>query len=71
VAVQNFLNRVAVVEISPDYLSGVVARYMTEPFTSNPAVSVPTTIAQFGHALYAVTAGFAPPSPDFVVRLRK
>ena len=29
------------------------------------------TIAEFGDALYAVTAGFAPPAPDFVVRLPK
>jgi hypothetical protein len=26
---------------------------------------------EFGDALYAVTAGFAPPAPDFVVRLPK
>jgi hypothetical protein len=32
---------------------------------------VPTTIAEFGDALYAVTAGFAPPDPDVVVRLPK
>jgi hypothetical protein len=32
---------------------------------------VPTTIAEFGDALYAVTAGFAAPSPDYVVRLSK
>jgi hypothetical protein len=69
--VQNFLNRVAVVELSPDNLSGTLTRYITEPFTSNPAVKVPTTIADFGSSLYAVTAGFAPPAPDFVVRLRK
>lgn len=70
--VQNFLNRVAVVEMSSDYLSGAVTRYITEPFASNPAVlRVPTTIAEFGNALYAVTAGFAPPAPDFVVRLSK
>jgi hypothetical protein len=69
--VQNFLNRVAVVELSPDYLSGIITRYITEPFTSNPATKVPTTIAEFGNSLYAVTAGFAPPAPDFVVRLPK
>jgi sugar lactone lactonase YvrE len=69
--VQNRLNRVAVVELSPDYLAGVITRYITEPFASNPATKVPTTIAEFGHALYAVTAGFAPPAPDFVVRLPK
>jgi sugar lactone lactonase YvrE len=69
--VQNFLNRVAVVELSPDYLSGAVVRFITEPFASNILTRVPTTIAEFGGALYAVTAGFAPPSPDFVVRLTK
>jgi sugar lactone lactonase YvrE len=65
------LNRVAVVELSPDYLSGVITRYITEPFASNPAVKVPSTIAEFGNSLYAVTHGQQPPSPDFVVRLSK
>jgi sugar lactone lactonase YvrE len=69
--VQNFRNRVAVVKLSPDYLSGAITRFITEPFTSNPLTKVPTTIADFGNSLYAVTAGFAPPSPDFVVRLTK
>jgi hypothetical protein len=69
--VQNFRNRIAVVELSPDYLSGAIVRFITEPFTSNAATKVPTTIAEFGDALYAVTAGFAAPSPDFVVRVTK
>jgi sugar lactone lactonase YvrE len=69
--VQNFRNRVAVVKLSPDYQSGTVVRFITEPFTSNPSTKVPTTIAEFGNSLYAVTAGFAAPSPDFVVRLSK
>ena len=69
--VQNIRNRIAVVELSPDYLSGTVVRFITEPFTSNPDTKVPTTIAEFGHALYAVTAGFAAPAPDFVVRVEK
>jgi hypothetical protein len=30
-----------------------------------------TTLAVFGQSLYAVTAGFAPPAPDFVVRVPK
>jgi sugar lactone lactonase YvrE len=67
--VQNFLNRIAIVELSPDFLSGAIAGFITEPFLSNPSTRVPTTIAGFGNALYAVTAGFAAPSPDFVVRL--
>ena len=69
--VQNSRNRIAVIELSPDYLSGEVVRFITEPFTSNPATKVPTTLAGFGDALYAVTAGFAAPSPDFVVRVGK
>ena len=69
--VQNMRNRIAVVELSADYLSGAIAEFITEPFTSNPATKVPTTIAKFGTALYAVTAGFAAPSPDFVVRVNR
>jgi hypothetical protein len=68
---QNFKNQIAVVELSPDHFSGTITRYITEPFASNPATKVPTTIAEFGKSLYAVTAGFAPPAPDFVVRLSK
>jgi sugar lactone lactonase YvrE len=69
--VQNFLNRVAVVELAANRLSGNITRYITEPFASNPSLKVPATIAPFDAFLYAVTAGFAPPSPDFVVRLAK
>jgi sugar lactone lactonase YvrE len=67
--VQNFRNRIAVVNLSPDYSSGEIVGFITEPFTSNAATKVPTTVTRFGDALYAVTAGFAPPSPDFVVRV--
>lgn len=70
-AVQNFLNKVAVIEMSADLLSGSITRYITEPFASNPKTKVPTTIAEFGNSLYAVTAGFAPPAPDYIVRLPK
>ena len=66
---QNFLNRIAVIELAPDHFSGVIERYLIEPFASNPATKVPTTLAAFGQSLYAVTAGFAPPAPDFLVRL--
>jgi sugar lactone lactonase YvrE len=69
--VQNANNLIAVVDMLPDYLSAVITGYITEPFTSNPATRVPTTLAEFGSSLYAVTAGFAPPAPDFVVRLPK
>jgi len=69
--VQNVRNQIAVVQLSPDYLSGEIVRVITEPFSSNASTKVPTTIAEFGNALYAVTAGFAAPSPDFVVRVNK
>ena len=68
---QNFKNKISVVELSPGHLSGEIIGEITEPFASNPATKVPTTLAGFGSSLYAVTAGFAPPAPDFVVRLRK
>jgi hypothetical protein len=70
-AVQFALNRVAVIKLSHDHLSGVITHYLTTPFASNPAISGPTTIANFGNSLYAVTFGGAPPSPDFVVRIPK
>jgi hypothetical protein len=57
--------------LSNDYRSGVVTHYLTQPFASNPALQLPTTIANFGNALYAVTFGLAPPSPDFVTRVPK
>ena len=69
--VQNMRNQIAVVELASDYQSGAIAEFLTEPFTSNAATKVPTTIAKFGDALYAVTAGFAAPSPDYVVRVAR
>jgi sugar lactone lactonase YvrE len=58
--VQNFLNQIAVVELNPDLTSGTIAETVT-----NPAFDVPTTIARFGDALYAVNARFStPPTPD-------
>src|SRR5262249_13965033 len=44
--VQAALHRVAVVELSPDYLSGFITRYITEPLASNPTLQRPTTIAE-------------------------
>jgi sugar lactone lactonase YvrE len=71
--VQASLHRVAVVELSPDYLAGFITRYITEPFASNPTLQRPTTIAEFGNSLYAVALGEAgtPTIPKFVVRLAK
>ncbi len=51
--VQNQLNQIGVVTLSPDLSSGTVG----EPITS-PAFAVPTTAAPFGSSLYAVNAKF-------------
>ncbi len=54
--VQNQLNQIGVVSLSPDWSSGVVG----EPITS-PHFVVPTTAAAFGSSLYAVNAKFGTP----------
>jgi hypothetical protein len=58
--VQNVLNQIAVVQLQPDFGSGTVVRTISDaPFR------VPTTIAEFGDALYAVNARFdVTPGPD-------
>jgi hypothetical protein len=57
--VQNRLNRIAVVSLSPDLTEGTVTGFITDP-----AFDVPTTIDRFGSRLYAVNARFGtPPSP--------
>ncbi len=58
--VRNSLNQIAVVRLSGDLLSGTVTGTITDP-----SFDVPTTIADFGNALYAVNARFGtPPTPD-------
>jgi hypothetical protein len=68
--VQNFGNQIGVVELSPDLSSGEV----TSPIES-AQFRIPTTIAEFGNALYAVNARFdvtAEPDTDYeVVRVPK
>ena len=57
--VQNRLNRIAVVELSKDLLSGRVVRLI-----SDPDFSVPTTLTRAAGRLYAVNARFGtPPGP--------
>jgi sugar lactone lactonase YvrE len=56
--VQNQLNRVAVVQLSPRLTSGRITGHLT-----NPALDVPTTIAELGKRLYAVNARFGTPDP--------
>ena len=67
--VQNRLNRVAVVRLSPDLASGTIVGYRT-----HPALDVPTTIAEHGKRLYVVNARFGVERPETatysVVRLR-
>jgi hypothetical protein len=57
--VQNFLNQIAVVELTPDLRRGTIARVLT-----HPAFRIPATAAAFGPTLYAVNARFdvAPPT---------
>ena len=68
--VQNFLNRIAVVEVAPDLSAGVVTELITDP-----AFDIPTTIAEHGAAIYAVNARFTTPPEDdtdySVVRVAK
>lgn len=70
--VQNFFNKIAVIDLRPDLTSGELAETLT-----NPAFRIPTTVADHGQALYAVNArfdlGMPPPAgTEFeIVRLRK
>jgi sugar lactone lactonase YvrE len=56
--VQNQLNRVAVVALSPDLGSGAITGHLTSPPANPGLLQVPTTIAEFGDRLYAVNAKF-------------
>jgi sugar lactone lactonase YvrE len=58
--VQNQLNQIAVVELSPHLTSGEIVELITDD-----NFRVPTTVASFGRYLYAVNARFGtPPTPD-------
>lgn len=58
--VQNRLNQIAVVHLDDEFDSGMV-----EDTITNTAFRVPTTVASFGDALYAVNARFGTPAtPD-------
>lgn len=56
--VQNFLNQIAVVSLNPRLTQGEVVTTLT-----NPDFRIPTTVASFGRALYAVNARFDVPTP--------
>lgn len=68
--VQNQLNTVAVVELSPDGTSGTVVDRLMDP-----DFQVPTTVARFGNSLFLPNARFGtPPTPDTeysVVRINR
>ena len=55
--VQSVLNRVAVVQMAPDYSSGEITGYITEPFASNPALQSAEHDRELWDSLYAVTSG--------------
>jgi sugar lactone lactonase YvrE len=71
-SVENFMNRVAEIELSKDLLTGTIAGYI-----ESPNFDVPTTAAFFGSAVYAVNARFrldgsaASNADDDVVRVRR
>jgi sugar lactone lactonase YvrE len=58
--VRNGINQIVVVKLAPDLSSGTVVGTLTQP-----NFDVPTTIAEFGNALYVVNARFTTPAtPD-------
>ena len=58
--VQNQLNQIAVIELNSHLTTGTIVKTLT-----NPSFDIPTTIARFGNALYAVNARFTtPPTPE-------
>ncbi len=67
--VQNELDRIAVVRLSPDLRSGTIVDHLT-----HSALDVPATIAKHGNRLYTVNARFGIPAPETapyaVVQLR-
>ncbi|MCA9984543.1 MAG: hypothetical protein KDE59_09625, partial [Anaerolineales bacterium] len=57
--VQNQLNQIAIVSLSPDLASGTIEGTIT-----NANLDVPTTALVFGNSIYAVNAKFStPPTP--------
>lgn len=68
--VRNRLNQIAVLKLAPDFLSGELTKTLTDD-----DFRVPTTLDDFGNALYAVNARFGTPNPseaDYeIVRVRK
>jgi len=57
--VRNRINLIAIVELAPDLGSGEIVGTIT-----NPNFDIPTTVAAFGNALYAVNARFGVQDPN-------
>lgn len=67
VVVQNRLNQIAVLRLSPDLSSATLVETLTDP-----DFAVPTTVASFGSDLYAVNAKFGtPPTPSLPYEIVK
>ena len=67
--VRNRLNQIVAIAMAPDFLSGAIVETITDS-----DFNVPTTVAEFGNALYAVNAKFGTPAPGTpyeVVRVSK
>jgi len=64
--VQNRLNQVAVIKLSPDGTSGVLVDTLTSPASGeNTGFDVPTTVAQFGNSLVSTQRALHDPAaPD-------
>jgi hypothetical protein len=76
--VENFANRIAVVELAPDLSSGTITGYITapaDPAGSNTGFDIPTTVAEFGNRLYLPNARFTTPAgpdtPYWITQVRK
>jgi hypothetical protein len=57
--VQNFLNRIAVVDLGPALRAGRITRFL-----SDPSFDIPTTVARKKGRLYVVNARFTTPPTD-------
>jgi sugar lactone lactonase YvrE len=57
--VRNRANEIVAIRLNADFTEGEVVDVLTSPY-----FAVPTTIARFGSALYAVNARFGTPNPE-------
>ena len=60
---QNFLNQISVVELSPDLLSGEVIDVITNADLEDVQLDIPASAEFFGNALYVLNANFDDADP--------